>query len=79
MLIVAKERKRTRPTPTSVPPPPPKKQKNPPPPPPPSHTLSLYIVSLLCEGGEGGQRESRGAIVQKYRSFVHGGNSSKAG
>ncbi len=50
------------------------------PPPPHSHTLSVYIVHLVLEGGEGGgQREGRGATVHKYRSFVHGGNSSQAG
>ncbi len=53
------------------------------PPPPQSHTLSVYIVHLVWEGGrgeaEGGQREGRGATVHNYCSFVHGGNSSQAG
>jgi hypothetical protein len=34
-------------------------------PPPHSHTLSVYTVRLLWEGGEG-QREDRGATVHKY-------------
>ncbi len=51
-------------------------------PPPPRHTLSVYTVHLVWEGGKGGgggQREDRGAAVHKYSSFVHGGNSSQAG
>jgi len=52
---------------------------NTPPPPLHSHTLFVYIVHLVLEGGEGegGQREGWGATVHKYSSFVHGGNSSQ--
>jgi hypothetical protein len=53
--------------------------QRPPPPPPHRHTLSVYAVHLVWEGGGGGQREGRGATVNKYSSFVHGGNSSQAG
>jgi hypothetical protein len=45
------------------------------PPPRHSHTLSVHLV---WEGGGGGQREGRGATVQKYSFFVHGRNSSQA-
>jgi hypothetical protein len=47
------------------------------PPPPHSHTLSVYTVHLVWEGGEGGggQREGRGATVHKYSSFVNGDSS----
>ncbi len=51
------------------------------PPPPPRHTLSVYTVHFVWEGGEegGGQREDRGATVHEYGFFIHGGNSSQAG
>ncbi len=45
--------------------------------PPLSHTLSVYTVHLLWDGGRGrggGQREGRGATVHKYSSYVHGGS-----
>jgi hypothetical protein len=53
--------------------------EHPPPTHPHSHTLSVYIVHLVWEGGGGVQREGKGATVHKYSSFVHGGNSSQAG
>ncbi len=48
--------------------------------PPQSHTVCIF-----CSLGRGGgrrrseRRNSRGATVHKYSSFVHGGNSSQAG
>jgi hypothetical protein len=59
-------------------------QLNNPHPPPHSHTLSVYTVHLVPEGGGGGggglgQREGRGATVHKYSSSIQGGNSSEAG
>ncbi len=52
-----------------------------PPPPPQPYTVCIYCTVSLGRGrgGEGGQREDRGATVHKYSSFVHGGNSSQAG
>jgi hypothetical protein len=51
-----------------------------PPPPPQPHTVCVYCTFTLGRGdGGGGQRECRGAIVHKYSSFVHGGNSSQNG
>jgi hypothetical protein len=47
-------------------------------PPPLRHSLCINSTFSLGRGG-GGQREDRGATVQKYSSFVHGGNSSQAG
>jgi len=55
------------------------------PPPHKSHTVCKYILYIGKGGrGEGGgvrseRRYSRGAIVHKYSSFVHGGNRSQAG
>jgi hypothetical protein len=51
------------------------------PPTPQPHTLSVYVYctfTLGRGGGEGGQREGRGATVHKYSFFVHGDNSSQA-
>jgi hypothetical protein len=47
-------------------------------PPTHSHTLTVYTVHLLWEGG-GGQREGRVATVHKFSFFILGGNSSQAG
>ncbi len=53
------------------------KDNSTPPPPPQPHTVCINCTFSFVRGGS--HKEGRGATVHKYRSFVHGGNSSQPG